>query len=232
MATAHFKAGVLFDLDGTLVDTASDFVVVINKMRQDDGLSALDPDLIRNTVSDGARALIHLAYNLQEGTADFEDKRQQLLTHYADELGSNAQLFKGFESLLEQLEQQNIAWGIVTNKPSQLTNALLQRINLEPSLGVAICPDHVSHAKPHPEPILLAMNKLGLTPQNCIYVGDHERDIQAAKAAKLKSIACSYGYIKPSDNIPSWQADMIVDSVAELSHALSLFFQKIPLETL
>lgn len=226
MTKPHFVAGVLFDLDGTLVDTASDFVVVVNNMRKNDGLTALDPERIRNTVSDGARALIHLAYDMQEGEPHFEDKRQQLLNLYTDELGKSAKLFEGFETLLKTLEEHNIGWGIVTNKPAQLTNLLLQRINLNPSLGVAICPDHVKQAKPHPEPILLAMEKLGLTSQNCIYVGDHKRDIEAAKAAKLKSIACRYGYIKPTDDIHSWQADIIVDSVTELSQELDTFIKK------
>jgi phosphoglycolate phosphatase len=215
-----YKAAVLFDLDGTLVDTSADFVAVLNNMRNKDGLSPLPEADIRNTVSDGARALITLAYALNEGDKHFEEKRQQLLNEYEAELGLQAKLFQGFDDLLKQLESNNIAWGIVTNKPSRFTNPLLERLNIKPSNGVAICPDHVTHTKPHAEPLLLAASKLILTAEQCIYAGDHLRDIEAGKNANMKTIACAYGYIKPVENIHDWQADFIVNTVNELQQLL------------
>jgi phosphoglycolate phosphatase len=188
-------------------------------------MSALAEDLIRNTVSDGARALIQLAYPLKEGDKGFEEKRQQLLNEYEKELGANARLFAGFEPLLAELEKHNIAWGIVTNKPARFTDPLLKRLNIKPSQGVAICPDHVTHTKPHAEPLLLAAAKLGLTAEQCIYAGDHARDIEAGKNAGMKTITCAYGYIKPHENLKEWQADFIVDSVAELHQLAQQLFR-------
>ena len=215
-----YRAGVLFDLDGTLVDTAADFVAIVNKMRHIDGKEPLPANTIRNSVSDGARALITLAYNMVEGEDGFAEKRQWLLDLYDEELGNDAALFPGFEALLQRFEENNIAWGIVTNKPAQFTDKLLQRLNLQPSNGVAICPDHVTHSKPDPEPIFLAMKKLGLSANQCVYVGDHDRDIAAGNAAQMTTIACAYGYIKEDDNIADWQADHIVDNVASLEELL------------
>jgi N-acetyl-D-muramate 6-phosphate phosphatase len=201
------------------------FVAVINSMRANDGMQPLPENDIRNTVSDGARALVTLAYSLKEGDALFEEKRQQLLNQYEDELGQQARLFGGFEELLATLERNDIAWGIVTNKPSRFTDPLLARLHIKPSNGVAICPDHVTHSKPHPEPLLLAASKLGLTPEQCIYAGDHLRDIEAGRNAGMATIACAYGYIKPVENINDWQADFIVNSVAELHQFAQQHFQ-------
>lgn len=212
----NYKGALLFDLDGTLVDTSADFVAVVNSMRAADGMPALPESDIRNTVSDGARALIALAYSLKEGDALFEAKRQQLLDQYEDELGQQARLFDGFTDLLATLERNNIAWGIVTNKPARFTDPLLARLQIKPSNGVAICPDHVKHTKPHAEPLLLAASQLGLAPGQCLYAGDHLRDIEAGRNAGMATIACAYGYIKPIENINDWQADFIVNSVAEL----------------
>jgi phosphoglycolate phosphatase len=211
-----YRGALLFDLDGTLVDTSADFVAVVNSMREKDGLQALPEQDIRNTVSDGARALVKLAYNLDDGDDGFAEKRQQLLDQYEAELGMQAKLFDGFHQLLNALERNNIAWGIVTNKPSRFTDPLLARLHIRPSNGVAICPDHVTHSKPHAEPLLLAATKLGLAPAQCVYAGDHLRDIEAGRNAGMTTVACAYGYIKPVENINHWQADVIVNSVTEL----------------
>lgn len=226
ISNSPYKAGVLFDLDGTLVDTAADFIAILNKMRVIDGMQPLADERIRNTVSDGARALITLAYELEEGEGEFAQKRQWLLDLYSEELGQAAHTFVGFEQLLQRFEANNIGWGVVTNKPSQFTDLLLQRLKLYPSNRVAVCPDHVKKAKPDPEPIYLAMSQLGVNANNCIYVGDHLRDIEAGNAADLPTIACAYGYIKDDDDIHSWQADHIVDTVAELEHTLFTLLDK------
>jgi phosphoglycolate phosphatase len=220
-----YRGALLFDLDGTLVDTSADFVSVVNSMRISDGLAPLPENVIRNTVSDGARALISLAYAMPESDPLFDEKHQQLLNQYEQDLGKQSSLFSGFAELLARLEDNNIAWGIITNKPSRFTDPLLECLQIKPSKGVAICPDHVTHSKPHAEPLLLAALKLGLTPEQCIYAGDHIRDIQAGKNAGMTTVACGYGYIKPVDNIKDWQADFIVNSVAELEQLAQQHFK-------
>lgn len=219
-----FRGAVLFDLDGTLIDTAADFIQVINRMKAEDNEPAVDAELIRNTVSEGARGLIARIFQLTEDDPRFEQQRQRLLDLYTGELGKQAALFPGFESLLAELQRQQIGWGIVTNKPWRFTEPLLKKLGLEPSNAVTICPDHVSHRKPDPEPLLLAAKKLQLTPQQCIYAGDHRRDIEAARNAGMPGIACGYGYIHADDDIRQWQADAIVDSVADLDSYIRQHF--------
>lgn len=216
MLENHFSAALLLDLDGTLVDTANDFIHILTRMCNEDNITAPAPTTIRNTVSDGARALITLCYNLKEGEAGFEDKRQTLLTRYEKELGTNAAIFDGFEDVFNYCEANNIAWAVVTNKPWLYTELLLNRLNINPSKGVIICPDHVSNTKPNPEPLFLAADKLGVSFDHCFYVGDHLRDIEAGKNANMKTIACNYGYIKKNDDPKNWQADFYINTPKEI----------------
>jgi N-acetyl-D-muramate 6-phosphate phosphatase len=220
-----FRGAVLFDLDGTLVDTAQDFVHVIQTMQRHDNIAITDALQIRNTVSDGARALIKLGWQYDEEHPLFAAKHQQMLDYYWQSLGEKAALFDGYPQLFDFLHQHNIGWGIVTNKPWRFTEALLQRLNLQPSNQVAICPDHVTHSKPHAEPLLLAAQKLQLQPEQCLYVGDHERDIAAAINANMLSIACAYGYIKENDNISNWNADYIINHSNELHNIVKNYFK-------
>ena len=214
------KPAVLFDLDGTLIDTAADFIVVINTLCQQYNMPAPDSDAIRNTVSDGARALVELSFNTKEGEPGFEPLKEELLNLYEQELGKAAELFDGFESLLIQYQENQQAWGIVTNKPWRFTQPLLNRVFANiPDLYPAsvICPDHVKISKPDPEGLLLACKKMNAKPNNTWYVGDHKRDIEAGNNAKMTTIACEYGYIKIKDNINSWQADHIVATVNDIA---------------
>lgn len=220
-----YRGALLLDLDGTLVDSALDFIHVIHSMQQADGLSLSSANSIRNTVSDGARALTQLAYGFAIGSAEHSAKLELLLDLYEQELGNNAQVFAGFFPMLEQLEQQGIAWGIVTNKPWRFTEPLIQRLALKPSANVIICPDHVKNSKPDPEPLHLAAQQLGLEPNQCLYAGDHIRDIQAAQNAQMGSIACAYGYIKENDNIHSWNADKIINNPNELESLVKEFYK-------
>jgi 2-phosphoglycolate phosphatase len=205
---------VLFDLDGTLVDTAADFVGVLNHQRAIHGLAALDETVIRNTVSNGARALTTLAFGGKEGETDFELKRQELLDLYEEKVGNEASLFPHLDDLLTSLEDRSIPWGIVTNKPRLYTELLLQRMALDCS--VVVCPDDVAKSKPDPEGLLLAADHCNTPAEHCIYVGDHERDIEAARRAGMRSIAARYGYVDPMDNLQSWRADFIIDCPSEL----------------
>lgn len=206
---------VLFDLDGTLLDTAPDFVYVLNKLRAEEGLQALDQTVIRNTVSDGARALVTLGFDLAEGDAGFEPLRRRLLDHYLNHLAVGSQLFPGIPNLLDYLHRNNIHWGIATNKPHIYTAGLLNALKIK--ADCVICPDHVSHPKPHPESLYLAAKLLECDRENIIYVGDHRRDIECGRRANCVTIAAAYGYIKADDDINLWQATHRVEHAAEIA---------------
>ncbi|MDX1453121.1 MAG: HAD-IA family hydrolase [Oleiphilaceae bacterium] len=205
----------LFDLDGTLVDTAPDFIVVLNAQRMAHGQEPLPEQAIRDTVSDGARALIRLAFGGEPGEPRFEQLRQELLDRYEDEVGKAATLFDGFDEVLRELEQRHIPWGIVTNKPRLYTELLLERMGLQARCAVTICPDDVAQSKPDPEGLLLACRHLSCNPRQSIYLGDHERDIAAGRAAAMRTIAARYGYIADKRNVSTWQADHIIDHGSE-----------------
>jgi len=211
---------VLFDLDGTLVDTAADFVFVLNDQRKKHQFPPLPAQIIRDTVSDGARALTKLAFGGEPGHSDFEAKRLELLELYAEQVGNQAQLFEGMNTVLSHFESQNMPWGIVTNKPRRFTETLLDKLALSSRCAITLCPDDVVKAKPDPESLFLACERLNCKPEKTIYVGDHERDIIAGKAANMKTVAATYGYIIDKKKISDWQADFEVDHPSEL---ISLF---------
>ncbi len=202
---------VLFDLDGTLIDTAPDFVCVVNKLLIENDKPELGADLIRRTVSNGAKALVKLAFQIELEHEDFDRLHQRLLELYDEELNSTQScLYPGISTLLDELERNQKSWGIVTNKPEKYTTKLLTKLNLLPRCECVVCPDHVEHTKPHPEPLFLAMSNLNADSERTVYLGDHLRDIQAAKNADVMAIAAAYGYIATEDRPEEWSADFIV----------------------
>ncbi|WKT61955.1 HAD-IA family hydrolase [Microbulbifer thermotolerans] len=207
---------VLFDLDGTLFDTAPDFIRVLNQLRREEQLPPLPDSEIRAVVSNGARALVTLGFGTDENHPTFEGLRQRLLDLYLAHLAEKTQPFPGIEPLLHRLSERGIAWGIVTNKPEAYTTRLMRAFSHLPTPGAVICPDHVANRKPDPEPILLACQQIGCRPEEAIYAGDHERDIAAGRAAGLPTIACSYGYIDNGDDPARWGADHLVHSAEEI----------------
>jgi 2-phosphoglycolate phosphatase len=207
---------VLFDLDGTLIDTAPDFVRILNQLRSEHGLSTFAPSIIRQQVSNGARALVKLAFGGEDNNPSFTQQLDDLLSRYEQELAVDSMLFDGLDSALQLLEQHNIPWGIVTNKPSRYTNPLIKGLNLEQRCSVAICPDQVTHRKPHPEPILKACEILGANPKHTIYVGDHARDIESGKRAENFTIAAAWGYLNEGESAHDWQADLVMESPRHL----------------
>lgn len=213
-------AAVLFDLDGTLVDTAPDFYGVVNSLRADDGLPPLPSPQIREQVSNGGMALARLTWNLPDGDPQLPACRLRLLARYSEHLGSASGLFPGFAQTLQSLTGAGIRWGIVTNKPRPYTEPLLHRLQI--SAAVVVCPEDVSHAKPHPEPLLKAASQLGLTASDCWYVGDHRRDIDAARAAGMVSISALFGYIEAGDDPHTWQADHHIAQPQDLLTLLHL----------
>ncbi len=207
---------VIFDLDGTLVDTASEFVVVVQTLRAEHDLPPLPEALIRASVSNGARALVTLALDLPESAPDFETRRLRLLELYGEVLGSTARVYPGIPALLEAFAERGIAWGIATNKPRAYTAPLLERLNLQPAAGSVVCPDDVRERKPHPESLYLNCRQLGCRPAGTVYVGDHRRDIQAGRRAGMATVAALYGYIEADDDPSSWGADHGVTCSTEL----------------
>lgn len=220
----HTPDAVLFDLDGTLIDTAPDFAAVLNRQLAAHGRPSLPYDVIRAAVSQGARAVVALGFSdrFAVDSIEFEGIRQEFLNSYLQHLADETRLFPGMDALLTHLESRGTPWGIVTNKPSLYTTPLLKALKLDHRCKVAICPDMVTHTKPHPEPMLKAAEVLGVRPDKCVYVGDHLRDIEAGKRASMTTIAVSYGYIQEGDNPADWEADHLVDSVFELSRLLGL----------
>lgn len=214
---------VLFDLDGTLIDTAPDFIKVVNRLLEEHGKPSIPAHLIRQTVSDGARALVKLAFAIEEGHRDFRPLNQRLLDLYYQQLQTTeASLYPGIEQLLEKLEAAGIAWGIVTNKPEKYCVLLLEKLNLLDRCKALVCPDHVAERKPNPESILLACQQLGCSTERTVYIGDHIRDIQAAKNADVIAIAATYGYLADDTKVEEWYADFVLQSSEQTESLLNM----------
>lgn len=218
--TPKYYQAVLFDLDGTLIDTAPDFVLCLNLLRQEHGLTVLSDTNIRKVVSDGARAMISLAFDIKEGDVGFEEKKQRFLDLYEQHIAEKSELFSGLKQCLSLCQDQNIPWGIITNKPRKYSELLLTKLGLMDSLATLVCADDVVNAKPNKEPMLKACNEINLPGERCLYVGDHKRDIDAGKNANMPTIAAAYGYVHNDDEAQSWQADWTVQSGEELNSLL------------
>lgn len=212
---------VLFDLDGTLIDTAADFVYVMEQLCAEHDRPTPSQEAVHQTVSGGARALVKLAFDLEPDHPQCAVLLRRLLDIYAEALRSTqAVLYPGMEDLLSWLEDAGIAWGIVTNKPLSYSQSLLASLGLAERCGVLICPDMVSKTKPDPEPVHLACRRLQAEEARSIYVGDHPRDIEAGRRAGLFTIAAAYGYLSIDPPVDTWGADMIVESVEEITQWL------------
>jgi len=210
---------VLFDLDGTLIDTAADFIRIIQNMCRAENCEVVAADLIRTQVSEGARAMVKLVYpHLEVDDPVFLVHRQRFLDLYGADIAVETDLFEGMYYLLDELEARGIPWGIVTNKPRGLSEALLAALNLTERCAVLVCPEDVTRTKPDPEPMYLAARQINLPAEQIIYVGDHPRDIEAGRNARMYTILAAYGYLPLShkDNLTAWQADCIVNDISEL----------------
>ena len=214
---------VLFDLDGTLIDTAADFIRIIQDMCREENRDIVDAALIRTQVSEGARAMVKLVYpHLDVEDPTFLTHRQRFLDIYGADIAVDTDLFEGMYPLLKALEAKQIPWGIVTNKPRWLSEALLDALDLTKRCAVLVCPEDVSKTKPDPEPMYLAAKHIAIAPEDCIYVGDHPRDIDAGRNAQMYTILAAYGYLPfaHKDDLTAWQADCIVKNVAELDEVI------------
>lgn len=212
---------VLFDLDGTLLDTAVDFTAVLNDMLSEHSRPHQSYQAVRQHVSDGARAVVGLGFDQHQESEAFANLLSDFLDRYRNQLSQHTTLFSGMADVLNHIESLNLKWGIVTNKPACYTQPLLAAMQLSSRCATVICPDHVTHCKPHPEPIYLACKELDCLPANTIYVGDHKRDIDAGRNASMRTVACRYGYIPQDDSADNWGANYIVDTAADLIPLIS-----------
>jgi phosphoglycolate phosphatase len=207
---------VLLDLDGTLVDTAPDMGAALNALLTEHGRAGLTPELMRSAVSHGARGLIHRGFGT--GLADelFDTLRERFLELYAERLCHGSRLFAGFEQVFVGLEARAIRWGVVTNKPAAFTEPLLTALGLTGRAACIVSGDTCARAKPDPMSLLHAAELVGAHPRSCVYVGDAERDMQAARAAGMLALVASYGYLDASDSPESWDPDGFINHPAEL----------------
>ena len=208
---------VLFDLDGTLLDTERDFTWILNNQLARYKLPPVAARQVRNNVSSGARALVKLGFGIDESDGKFSAYLEELLDDYLHRIhNTECVLFPGITSLLKTLDRSGTAWGIVTNKPSRFTLPLVKKFAALETSAVVICADQLSRSKPDPEGILKACELMTASPGDALYVGDHPKDVEAARAAGAKSVAVRWGYIPAEAPIESWKADMIINHPDEI----------------
>jgi len=211
---------VLFDLDGTFADTAPDLAAALNQVLAEEGKAALPFEIIRPVVSHGGIALIRLGFNFDEQHTDFERLRKRLLAIYENNISNLTTVFDGINELLETLEQKQIAWGIVTNKPAWLTDPLMQQMGYTNRAATIVSGDTTTERKPHPEPLFYACREIDCQPSECLYIGDAERDIIAGNAAGMITLTALFGYIEPSDNPGNWGADAMIEHPQDIESYL------------
>jgi phosphoglycolate phosphatase len=200
---------VLFDFDGTLADTAADLCAAVNQLRIEKGKNALSVESVRPYASMGARGMLRIGFGLKPDDAQYPALRDAFLKRYEEHMYGQTRVFPGIDELLKELKTRGIRWGIVTNKAMRFTERLVKELSLAPDCVVG--GDSTPHLKPHPGSLLLAAEKLNLAPQNCYYLGDDLRDIQAARAAGMRPVAVEWGYVSPDNGGPaSWNADLLI----------------------
>jgi 2-phosphoglycolate phosphatase len=207
---------VLFDLDGTLADTAPDLAFALNELRREQGLAALPFEQIRPVVSHGGMALIRLGFQLEPEHPEFEPLRQRLLEIYKANIAVHTRLFPGMDAVLETLEAEGRLWGVVTNKPGWLTEPLLEQMGLRHRAATIVSGDTLPQRKPHPAPMLFACEQTGSHAEECLYIGDAERDIEAGHAAGMRTIVALFGYIDVHDRPENWGADSLIQNPVEI----------------
>jgi N-acetyl-D-muramate 6-phosphate phosphatase len=213
---------VLFDLDGTLIDSAPDLGAAADKMRTDRGLSSYPLDLYRPMAGAGARGMLAQAFGMNPEHPDFPGMREEFFVNYERRMTVSTSIFDGVAEMLEALRLRQLRWGIVTNKSMRFTDPLTRSMPLLAAAEVVISGDTTPHAKPHPAPLLEAARRLGVDPGRCIYVGDDERDIIAGHAAGMATVAATYGYLGAQTDITRWNAHTSINSPLELLQRIAV----------
>jgi len=207
---------VLFDLDGTLVDTAPDLAAAVNRQRVERGLAALPLAQLRSQASHGARGLIGRAFGIAPGAPEYEALRVQFMQYYESALCVHSRLFDGMDDALSALERRGLAWGIVTNKIARFTDPLVRALNLHERAACVVSGDTTAHAKPHPAPLEFALRACGSEAAAAIYVGDDQRDVTAGRAAGMRTVIAEYGYLGDAPELDGWGADCRIAAPADL----------------
>jgi phosphoglycolate phosphatase len=215
-------AAVLFDLDGTLVDSAPDLAGAANGLREARGLPALPLAELRPMVGAGARGMVGAAFGIQPGDEGFEALRDEFLQVYEQRLLQATEVFPAMAQVLQSLEAAGLRWGVVTNKAERFSLPLMQGLGLHGRAAALVCGDSTPHSKPHPEPLLEAARRLGVPPEQCVYVGDDVRDMQAGRAAGMPTLAASWGYLGQGEPVHAWGADAVLETPLQLLNWLQL----------
>ena len=207
---------VLFDLDGTLIDSAPDLGAAADKMRTDRGLTSLPLEHYRHMAGAGARGMIGIAFGMTPEHPDFEAMKEEFFVNYENCMTERTQIFEGVVDMVASLVALRMPWGVVTNKSSRFTDPLTSSMPLFATAGTIVSGNTTPHAKPHPEPLYEAARRLAVDPSRCIYVGDDERDIVAGLAAGMGTVAATYGYLGQQADISRWNAHLQIDSPIDL----------------
>lgn len=207
---------VLFDLDGTLIDTAPDMAAALDQLCREEDQLLLPFNKVRPVVSDGSVALVTLAFGDELEADRLEHLKTRYLEIYAQKIAVHSKLFEGTQAVLDFIEQQGMNWGVVTNKPGWLTEPLMQTLGLAEHAACIVSGDTTENRKPHPEPMYHACELAGSLAEECMYVGDAQRDIEAGNNAGMKTLIAQYGYIKESDNTAEWKADHSIEKPEEI----------------
>ena len=208
--------GVLFDLDGTLIDSAPDLAGACNEMRIDRGLTPLPYERLRRMVGSGARGMVGASFGLVPDSPGYAELRDEFLARYEARMTRETKVFDAMVPILSWLEREGLSWGIVTNKAARFAGPLVASLGLAARTGTLVCGDTVAHSKPHPAPLLEAARRLGLTPQRCAYVGDDHRDVVAGRAAGMLTVVAAWGYLGEGDAPSAWGAHHLVERPDEL----------------
>ena len=217
----HTKA-VLFDLDGTLIDSAPDLGAAADKMRVVRHMASLPLSHYRPMAGAGARGMLGIAFGIQPEDPDYEALREEFFCNYEACMTERTTAFDGVKALLDTLEQRGLPWGVVTNKSARFTEPLTRAMPLFANAAAVVSGDTTPHAKPHPAPLLEAARRMGVAPGACVYVGDDERDIAAGLAAGMATVAAAYGYLGSQANTAQWGAHACIDSPRQLLQLLQL----------
>lgn len=207
---------ILFDLDGTLVDTAPDLGFALNIQRKRHGLAPLPQEIIRPYASHGSKGLLSVGFGLTAEDATFAAMRQEYLDLYDQVFTRSPVLFKGTGELLAAIEAKGLRWGVVTNKPRRFSEPLLRAMELHERIACLVCGNDAARAKPYPDTLLKACEIAGAAPADCMYVGDAERDIQAGRSAGMRTVIALYGYLDEADVPENWGADALIESPLDL----------------
>ena len=215
-------SAVLFDLDGTLIDSAPDLGAAANKMRTDRGLTSLPLSHYRPMAGAGARGMIGVAFGLNISIAEFEVLKEEFFANYEAGMTQRTFAFEGVGELIEKITQAGLVWGVVTNKSERFTLPLTQAMSLFNTAQTIVSGDTTAHVKPHPAPLFEAARQISMSPERCVYVGDDHRDIVAGHAAGMSTVAAAYGYLGSIVDTSDWNADATIFSPAELLQLLQI----------